>query len=120
LRNGTYPTHESEGVSNTFFTCTLLTDGAVRAFLLLYRPGRGQQRKMDEAGCTISTGSTPTPEERTNESERQAKKKDITYNTSDTNTPESIVLVALGSDMDGAIKRLLGGVTASLLDQAMG
>jgi acyl-coenzyme A thioesterase PaaI-like protein len=117
--------HEREGVSNTFFTRTLFTDGAIRAFLSLYRPGKGQRRLIDDSGGTTFTGSTPTQEElasRSNDTEaqRQAKKQDITHNTADADAPESIILVSLGSDVDGGVHRLHGGVTASLLDQAMG
>lgn len=112
-----------EGVSNTFFTHTLFTDGAIRAFLSLYRPGKGQRRDVKED--TIFTGAAPLHEEpaprnQEREAKRQAAKEEKTYDPNDPDTPEALMLISVGNDVDGGIKRLHGGVTASLLDQVMG
>jgi acyl-coenzyme A thioesterase PaaI-like protein len=112
-----------KGVSNTFFTRTLFTDDAIRAFLTLYRPGKGHAREVDET--IIFTGSAPihdTPQAGKYEVEvkRQQAKEDIAYDPADPGAAEAIILVSIGSDTDGGVRRLHGGVTASLLDQAMG
>ena len=73
----------------------------------------------------IFTGEAPiheqlAPSSHDTEVQRQARKEDIAYNTSAPDAPESIILVSIGSDVDGGIRRLHGGVTATLLDQVMG
>ncbi|KAF1846366.1 uncharacterized protein K460DRAFT_286289 [Cucurbitaria berberidis CBS 394.84] len=109
-------------ISNTLFTRTLFTDDAVRAFLSLYRPGKGQQRDVNEA--EIFTGSAPihevTPNNHATEVQRQNAKAEKTFHPSDPDAPEAIILVSVGNDVDGGIRRLHGGVTATFLDQAMG
>ncbi|KAL6706963.1 hypothetical protein ACN47E_004913 [Coniothyrium glycines] len=112
-----------KGISNTFFTRTLFTDNAIRAFLTLYRPGQGRARNVDET--IIFTGSAPiydVPQAGLYEAElkRQQAKEDIVHDPASSETAEAIILVSIGSDTDGGIRRLHGGVTASLLDQAMG
>lgn len=112
-----------KGVSNTLFTRTLFTDDAIRAFLSLYRPGRGQSRVVDDE--IIFTGDAPiheqlAPSHHDAEVQRQARKEDKTYDTNATDAPEAIILVSIGSDIDGGLRRLHGGITASLLDQVMG
>ncbi|KAF1938753.1 hypothetical protein EJ02DRAFT_468648 [Clathrospora elynae] len=111
-----------DGVSNTFFTRTLFTDDAIRALLSLYRPGRGKWRDVNED--TVLTGSAPILEElipgdASREALLQAAREEKTYSTTDPDTRESIILASLGSDVDGGLSRLHGGVTAMLLDQAM-
>lgn len=110
-------------ISNTFFTRTLFTDDAIRAFLLLYRPGKGHTREVDNT--IIFTGSAPmhdTPHADKYELEvkRQQAKEDIAYDLADPEAAEAIILVSIGSDIDGGVQRLHGGVTASLLDHVMG
>ncbi|KAJ4364175.1 hypothetical protein N0V83_009631 [Neocucurbitaria cava] len=110
-------------VSNTFFTRTLFTDDAIRAFLSLYRPGRGQYRDVNED--EIFTGEGPihealVPSNHEAEVQRQNAKEEKTYDTSAPDAPEAIILVSLGNDVDGGVRRLHGGVTATLLDQVMG
>ncbi|KAL1601533.1 hypothetical protein SLS60_006448 [Paraconiothyrium brasiliense] len=112
-----------KGVSNTFFTRTLFTDDAIRAYLTLYRPGKGHTREVDES--IIFTGSAPmhdVPHGDKHEVElkRQQAKEDIAYDPADRESAGCIILVSVGSDIDGGVRRLHGGVTASLLDQAMG
>lgn len=110
-----------EGVSNTFFTRTLFTDTAIRAFLSLYKPGKGRKR---EPGEEVFTGNAPLHETESknvdDEARRQKAKEDIIFDVDDTEAPEAIILVSLGKEVDGGIRRLHGGVTATLLDQVMG
>jgi acyl-coenzyme A thioesterase PaaI-like protein len=113
---------QRKGVSNTFFTRTLFTDEAIRAFLSLYKPGNGRRREPEEE---VFTGSAPLDEiqrPHTEEAEerRQNAKEEKTYDVNDPDTPEAIILVSVGSDVDGGVRRLHGGVTATLLDQVMG
>jgi acyl-coenzyme A thioesterase PaaI-like protein len=108
---------------NSLFTRSLFTDGAVRAFLNLYKPGKGQRRVVD--GKSIVTGKPPileelVPSDYDKEVRRQAAKEDVQYNLEVPEAPENTVLVSLGRDLDGGVGRLHGGVTASLLDQSMG
>ncbi|ORX97800.1 HotDog domain-containing protein [Clohesyomyces aquaticus] len=107
------PGHE-ENVSNSFFKTTLFTDGAVRAFLSMFRPGRkgaGAGGTADDQTQTLSTDNS--------------KREDRhTHAQLDTQTsldePEALMLVSLGDALDGGINRLHGGVTATLLDHVMG
>jgi acyl-coenzyme A thioesterase PaaI-like protein len=113
---------QREGVSNTFFTRTLFTDTALRAFLSLYKPGAGRRR---EPGGEVFTGNallheTPPTSNPDEEGRRQAEKLEKTYDVDDQDTPEAIILVSIGSELDGGTRRLHGGVTATLLDQVMG
>ncbi|KAH9861071.1 hypothetical protein IAQ61_010807 [Plenodomus lingam] len=111
-----------EGVSNTFFTRTLFTPTAIRAFLSLYRPGSTNHRDTSET-TNIVTGSAvraPQPSSSAAEAARQLAKRDISYAADATDVPETLILVSIGSDVDGGVARLHGGVTASLLDQVMG
>jgi acyl-coenzyme A thioesterase PaaI-like protein len=117
-----YIPEKRDGVSNTFFTRTLFTDNAVRAFLSLHKPGKGHQR---EPGEDVFTSNPPReemsgPNDFDVEAQRQAAKEEKLYAADDPDTPESIVLVSLGKDIDGGIRRLHGGVTATLLDHVMG
>jgi acyl-coenzyme A thioesterase PaaI-like protein len=117
-----YIPEKREGVSNTFFTRTLFTDNAIRAFLSLHKPGKGHRR---EPGEDVFTGNPPRddlpgPSNYDAEAQRQNAKEEKLYAPDDPNTPESIVLVSLGKDIDGGIRRLHGGVTATLLDHVMG
>lgn len=112
-----------KGVSNSFFTRTLFTDGAIRACVTLYRPGKGNTREIDET--IIFTGSAPNLDieqstDRAAELQRQLAKVEVAYDPADPDSPEIILLVSIGSDIDGGMNRLHGGVTASLLDQTMG
>jgi acyl-coenzyme A thioesterase PaaI-like protein len=111
-----------EGVSNTFFTRTLFTDTAIRAFLSLYRPGEGRKRAH---GQDVFTGNAPLhtipdPSNAEAEARRQNAKEEKIYDLDDLDAPEAFMLVSLGSDLDGGTGRLHGGVTATLLDQVMG
>jgi acyl-coenzyme A thioesterase PaaI-like protein len=111
-----------EGVSNTFFTRTLFNDGALRAFLSLYKPGKGRRR---EPGEEVFTGNAllhelAGPKDHDEEARRQTAKEDKTYDLDDPDAPEAIILVSVGGEVDGGIRRLHGGVTATLLDQVMG
>jgi acyl-coenzyme A thioesterase PaaI-like protein len=113
-----------KGVSNTFFTRTLFTDEAMRAFLSLYKPGKGHRRAP---GAGVFTGSPhapihqpPVPSNAEVEALRQSAKMEKTFDVDDPDTPEAILLVSLGTEVDGGTNRLHGGVTATLLDQVMG
>ncbi|KAH7406543.1 HotDog domain-containing protein [Phaeosphaeria sp. MPI-PUGE-AT-0046c] len=112
---------QRDGVSNTFFTRTLFTDTALRAFLSLYKPGKGRKR---EPGEEVFTGNAPLhevePRNIDNEAQRQKVKEEKLYDVNDLDAPEALILVSLGKEVDGGIRRLHGGVTATLLDQVMG
>jgi hypothetical protein len=108
---------------NSFFTHSLFTDDAIRAYLNLFKPGKGQRRVVDVK--KIVTDESPTRGDlvlSSNEEEaaRQAAKEDVQYDLDDPEAPENTVLVSLGCGIDGAVGRLHGGVSASLLDQCMG
>jgi acyl-coenzyme A thioesterase PaaI-like protein len=112
------------GASNTFFLRTLFTDNAIRAFLSLYKPGKRHRRAPGEdvftgsAHAPIHEASVPSNVEA--EALRQSLKAEKTYDVEDPDTPEAIILISIGTELDGGIKRLHGGVTATLLDQVMG
>ncbi|KAF2852539.1 hypothetical protein T440DRAFT_30063 [Plenodomus tracheiphilus IPT5] len=111
---------QRDGISNTFFTRTLFTPTAIRAFLSLYRPGSGTSRSSN---ANIFTGSAPLhsqPSSSAAEAARQLAKRDISYALDGSDAPELIILVSIGGDVDGGVRRLHGGVTATLLDQVMG
>lgn len=113
--------NKQEGISNTFFTRTLFTPTSIRAFLSLYRPGFGKQR--DPHGDNIFTDGAPLHylESSTDaEAARQLAKRDIAHDPAAADAPETLVIVSIGDDVDGGMRRLHGGVTATLLDQAMG
>jgi acyl-coenzyme A thioesterase PaaI-like protein len=104
-----------EGISNTFFTRTLFNDNALRAFLSLYKPGKGRKR---EPGEDVFTGNAPLhemqiPNNVDAEVRRQHAKEEKIFDVDDPDTPEAMILVSLGKELDG-------GVTAALLDQVMG
>jgi acyl-coenzyme A thioesterase PaaI-like protein len=111
-----------EGISNTFFTRTLFNDNALRAFLSLYKPGKGRKR---EPGEDVFTGNAPLhemqiPNNVDAEVRRQHTKEEKIFDVDDPDTPEAMILVSLGKELDGGVRRLHGGVTAALLDQVMG
>ncbi|KAL1798473.1 hypothetical protein ACET3X_002510 [Alternaria dauci] len=108
---------------NSLFTRTLFTNDAVRAFLNLYKPGKGQRRAVDRS--SMLTGEPPklgtfAPSDYEKELARQTAKEDVQHDLEDPQAPENIVLVSVGRYLDGAVGRLHGGFTASLLDQTMG
>ncbi|KAH7347087.1 HotDog domain-containing protein [Pyrenochaeta sp. MPI-SDFR-AT-0127] len=111
-----------EGVSNTFFTRTLFTDGAIRGFLSLHRPGKGTVRDADDDAVFV--GDAPIHDRfssiNAKEEQRQNAKVEIHYDVNDPDTSEAMILVSIGHDVDGGTRRLHGGVTAALLDQVMG
>ncbi|KAF2469153.1 uncharacterized protein BDR25DRAFT_304655 [Lindgomyces ingoldianus] len=103
-------------VSNSFFTTTLFTDGAIRAFLSMFRPGRGRSRTTADAqvvGDALVGDKGSEPRLTEDESQELDTQDDL-------DEPESLLLVSLGKALDGGINRLHGGVTATLLDQVMG
>jgi acyl-coenzyme A thioesterase PaaI-like protein len=111
-----------EGVSNAFFTRTLFNDNALCAFLSLYKPGNGRKR---EPGEDVFTGNAPLHEMPVQsnvdaEARRQHAKEERIFHVDDPHAPEVMTLVSLGTELDGGIRRLHGGVTAALLDQVMG
>jgi len=108
---------------NSLFTRSLFTNDAIRAFLNLYKPGKGQRRAVDRN--SIVTGEPPkfrnvAPSDYDKELRRRTAKEDVQHDLTDPEAPENTVLVSMGGELDGGIGRLHGGVTASLLDQAMG
>jgi acyl-coenzyme A thioesterase PaaI-like protein len=113
---------DSPGISNSFFARTLFTDDAVRAFLSLYRPGRGRSAGIADAEVASDAllgADKATPDNTLRNTPRdEGKEKPDTQAALD--EPEALILVSLGSGIDGATHRLHGGVTATLLDQVMG
>lgn len=115
---------QRKDVSNTFFTKTLFTEDAVRAYISLYRPAK-KERDLG-AGVAVFTGAAPLTDERDHENrialqrKRQEAKEEKTWDSDDPDTPEAMILVSLGDGIDGGVRRLHGGLTATLLDQVMG
>ncbi|KAF9690475.1 hypothetical protein EKO04_011331 [Ascochyta lentis] len=110
---------QRDDVSNTLFTKTLFTDDALRAFLSMYRPGRTEREYHDKA---VFTG-TMTPADASVEHNyhvKQESKAEEVWSAIDPDTPEMYLLISLGRDVDGGVRRLHGGVAATLLDQVMG
>lgn len=110
-------------VSNTLFTKTLFTDDALRAYLSMYRPSKADRQHDDKAVFTgntslevVSAESSPSMKQ---ELSTQSKEEHV-WSATDPDTPELYLLVSLGRDVDGGVRRLHGGVTATLLDQVMG
>lgn len=113
-----------DDVSNTLFTKTFFTDGALRAFLSMYRPGitdREHDNKVVFTGNVSSagTGSRRNIPVKQEPSSIQSKEEQV-WSINDPDTPEMYLLVSIGRDMDGGMRRLHGGVTATLLDHVMG
>ena len=114
----------SKAVSNTFFKHTLFTDGAVRAFCAMYRPGGGSGSSNTKAAMELATrdvfaGDTEAPSPAPSKSST-LKSKGEKQPGPEAPVAEALILVSLGSLVDGGIHRLHGGVTATLLDHTMG
>lgn len=122
------PSHDDLKLSNTFFAKTLFTDDALRAFLSMYRPGRGRGRSIADAAVASDAllgdkqgqldNRTPTAKG-VLEDAQEDEGKDLDTQA-DLDEPEALILASLGTGVDGAIRRLHGGVTATLLDHVMG
>lgn len=114
---------QRDDVSNTLFTKTLFTDEALRAFLSMYRPGKADRDHDDKAVFTgnASLGGAGAEHTRVKGPEPSIlSKEENVWTATDPNTPEMYLLISLGQDVDGGVRRLHGGLTATLLDQAMG
>ncbi|KAJ4368516.1 hypothetical protein N0V86_009421 [Didymella sp. IMI 355093] len=112
---------QREDVSNTFFTKTLFTDEALRAYLAMYRLGKSDKEYDEKAvftGNATSQGSSQVMKGTTAPS--ILSKEEYVWSSTDPDTPEMLLLISLGRDVDGGARRLHGGVTATLLDQVMG
>ncbi|KAF2009056.1 hypothetical protein BU24DRAFT_468453 [Aaosphaeria arxii CBS 175.79] len=83
-------------VSNSLFTKTFFTDDAIRAFVSLYRPLPGTTSAGEGEGGGTGGGEI------------------------EPGKGESLLLISLGKSIDGGLRRLHGGVIATLLDQVMG
>jgi hypothetical protein len=104
------PAPAEQDVSNNFFTQTLFADEVVRAYLSMYRPGKGRRT----AGDTVTEGTG------SGDGNADADRQRNTATSDGPGDPESLILVSLGSGLDGGKQRLHGGVIATLLDQVMG
>jgi acyl-coenzyme A thioesterase PaaI-like protein len=116
-------TVDSPKVSNSFFAKTLFTDDAVRAFLSLYRPGRGRSAGIADAEAASDAllgADRVTPDNHVANERPDEGKEEKLDSQAALDEPEALILVSLGSGIDGATRRLHGGVTATLLDQVMG
>ncbi|KAH8723783.1 HotDog domain-containing protein [Phaeosphaeriaceae sp. PMI808] len=111
-----------QGIPNTFFTHTLFTDDALRAFLSLYKPGKGFKRRPGEEFFMgiAPLYENPASPNASAEAQRQNLKEEKTWDANDLETPEAICLASIGQELDGSIRKIHGGVIATLLDQAMG
>ncbi|KAF2996236.1 hypothetical protein E8E13_003371 [Curvularia kusanoi] len=112
--------NERTDVSNTFFKKTLFTDESIRAYLSMYRPSKAE-REHDKK--SIFTGSAPTGSagaQAVKVDSPLLDKQEYVWSQTDPDTPELLLLISVGRDVDGGIGRLHGGVTATLLDQVMG
>ena len=111
---------QRDDVSNTLFTKTLFTNEALRAFLSMYRPGK-VDREHDEKAVFTGNASSGAGHSQAAKSEPYIlSKEEYVWTATDPETLEMYLLISLGRDVDGGIRRLHGGVTATLLDQVMG
>ncbi|KAF2186471.1 hypothetical protein K469DRAFT_706447 [Zopfia rhizophila CBS 207.26] len=105
-------------VSNSLFVQTLFTEDAVRAFLSMFRPGRVREKSIADAevaGDALIWATQNDGDEGISGQEPRAQD-----NQADLDEPESLILVSVGSGVDGGKHRLHGGLIATLLDQVMG
>lgn len=118
-----HPPDQRDDVSNTFFTKTMFTDEAIRAYLSMYRPGK-VDREHDEKA--VFTGNASLGDSGAGYSQASPatysilSKEEYVWSATDPDTPEMYLLVSLGRDLDGGVRRLHGGVIATLLDQVTG
>jgi len=113
----------SSEISNTFFATTLFTDDAVRAYLSLYRPGRGRSAGIADAEAASDAllgADRVTPDNHVANDQLDEENEEKLDSQAALDEPEALVLVSLGSGINGASRRLHGGITATLLDQVMG
>lgn len=114
---------QRDDVSNTLFTKTMFTDEAIRAYLSMYRPGK-VDRVHDEKAVFTGNASSGAPEAGTIQASSAMSsilsKEEYVWSETDPDTPEMYLLVSLGREIDGGVRRLHGGVTATLLDQVTG
>ncbi|KAJ4983133.1 thioesterase superfamily protein [Stagonosporopsis vannaccii] len=112
---------QRDDVSNTLFTKTMFTDEAIRAYLSMYRPGK-VDREHDEKA--VFTGNASSLSSGAGDASAALSsilsKEEYVWSATDPDTPEMYLLVSLGRDVDGGVRRLHGGVTATLLDQVTG
>lgn len=118
---------QAQPVSNSFFTKTLFNDNAVRAFLSMYRPGRGRAQNLADAGIagdallgSENEGKNINGDEGVDEMRHEGQKGEVKTIRAETDGPKSLILASIGKQLDGGIDRLHGGVTATLMDQVMG
>jgi len=114
---------DSPKVSNSLFAKTLFTDDAVRAFLSLYRPGRGRSAGIADAEAASDAllgADKVTPDNHVASNRPDGRNGEKLDSQAALDEPEALILVSLGNGIDGATHRLHGGVTATLLDQVMG
>lgn len=112
---------QREGVSDTLFSKTLFTDEALRAYLSMYRLGSFDREHNENevfTGNVVPAGPSKTIRDSITPS--VLSKEEQVWSPTDPDTPEMIILVSIGQDLDGAVRRLHGGITATLLDQVMG
>lgn len=116
---------QRDDVSNTLFTKTLFTDEALRAYLSMYRSGKVDREHDEKAlftGNSSSTGAAPGNNRAVKAPPEPSilSKEEYVWSATDPDTPEMYLLISVGRDVDGGVRRLHGGVTATLLDQVMG
>lgn len=122
MKRAMAPPYNSD-VTNSFFAKTLFTDDAVRAFLSMYRPGSGRARRTADAQVAGDAllGDKEDNEQRSGTSPDGEGEEVVAPKGNDADDePESLILVSLGTGVDGGKRRLHGGVIATLLDQVMG
>lgn len=116
---------QREDISNTLFTKTLFTDEAIRAYLSMYRPDKVDREHDEKAVFTgnVSSKNTSSGTQRASKATAELlvlSKEEHVWSATDPDTSEMYILVSVGRDVDGGVRRLHGGVTATLLDQVMG
>lgn len=114
---------ERDDVSNTLFKKTLFNDQAIRAYLSMYKAGKMDGEDSEEEVFTGNVAEGALRSKKTQAARTLASilaKEEHVWSATDSDTPESYLLISIGRDVDGGARRLHGGVTATLLDQVMG
>jgi hypothetical protein len=112
--------NERTDVSSSFFKKAPFTNKATRAYLSTYRASKAER---EHAKKSVFTGSAPTASAGAQALEADSPlldKQEYVWSQTDPDTPEMLLLVSIGREVDGGIGRLYGGLAATLLDQVMG
>lgn len=89
----------------------------------MYRPGKAERGHDDKdvfTGDTVSANAVAGQSHVAKQELSIQSKEEQVWSATDPDTPEMNLLISLGHDVDGGVRRLHGGVTATLLDHVMG